>query len=496
MRYILAIDQGTTSSRAVVINPSGKIVGMAQKEFTQYFPEPGWVEHNPQEIWSTQVSVISEVVAHTNIDPSQIHAIGITNQRETTVVWNKKTGKPLGNAIVWQDRRTTSFCEELKSKGHELLFQKKTGLLLDPYFSGTKVHWILNHFPGAKELAKSGDLAFGTIDTWLTWNLTEGKLHITDVTNASRTLLFNIHTLDWDDELLEILEIPKAMLPKVHSSSENYGMVTQPFRGSQIPLCGIAGDQQAALFGQMCTNPGMVKSTYGTGCFLLMNTGKNPILSQNKLLTTIAYQIGKDVQYALEGSVFNGGTVIAWLKDELGLFKHAREVEKLASSVESNEGVYFVPAFTGLGAPYWNPHARGTLLGITRGTKPAHIARAALEGIAYQVADLLHAMEKDSKLKTQEIRVDGGMVANNLLMQFQADIMNVPIIRPKVTELTAVGAAYLAGLASGFWENMQAIQSFREVDLQFTPKMDEQKRKSCLANWSKAITTTSSWSGL
>ena len=483
MKYILALDQGTTSSRSVLISQDGQIVKSAQKEFRQIFPQPGWVEHDANEIWSSQLATLQEV------GTKEIHAIGITNQRETTIVWDRKTGQPICNAIVWQDRRTTDLCKELKK--FESLFKQKTGLLLDPYFSGTKLHWILHHIPDALERAKKGELAFGTVDSWLVWNLTKGKHHITDVTNASRTLLFNIHTLKWDDELLKILDIPPAILPQVKSSSEIYA--TASILPGNIPISGIAGDQQAALFGQACIKPGMVKTTYGTGCFLLMNTGDKPVLSKNNLITTIAYQIGPTLHYALEGSVFIAGAVVQWLRDSLGIIKASSDIEKLGSSVQDNGGVYFVPAFTGLGAPHWDPYARGAILGLTRGATAAHIARAALEGIAFQVADVIKCMEEDAGVPTAEMRVDGGAVRDNLLMQIQADFLQVPVIRPQITELTALGAGFLAGLATGFWKEMDDIAKYWKEDERFLPQMLPENAKRKRGKWSQALKCAQLW---
>ncbi len=487
MHYILSLDQGTTSSRAMLIDHEGNVKGCAQKEFRQYFPEPGWVEHDPMEIWSTQAAVATEVIARSGITPSDISAIGITNQRETTIVWEKKTGKPIANALVWQDRRTTKYCQQLKAQGLEPLFKQKTGLLLDPYFSGTKVHWLLNHVPGAKEKALRGELAFGTVDSWLIWKLTDGKCHVTDVSNASRTLLFNIHTCTWDDELLNIFEIPRSMLPEVKSSSEVYAKTSTSLFSVPIPISGIAGDQQAALFGQACFSSGMTKTTYGTGCFLLMNTGEKPVHSNHQLLTTIAYKLNGKVEYALEGSVFIGGAVVQWLRDNLNIIKTSREIETLALTVPDNGGVYFVPAFTGLGAPHWDPCARGMILGISRGTQAGHIARAAIEAIAYQVADVLHAMENDAHMTISQVRVDGGAVKDNLLMQFQADLLGVPVIRPKTTELTALGTAFLAGLAVGFWSNQEEIASYWKEDRTFIPSMSRESAKQLRLHWDLAI---------
>ncbi|MEX0770085.1 MAG: glycerol kinase GlpK [Balneolaceae bacterium] len=493
MSYIMALDQGTTSSRAILFDQDGNIVSSAQKEFKQFFPKAGWVEHDPGEIWSSQVSVAAEAVSKANTTAAGIAAIGITNQRETTIVWNRKTGKPVHRAIVWQDRRTADLCKELKAAGHEDTFRTKTGLVLDPYFSGTKIKWILDHVDNARKLAEKGDLLFGTVDSWLVWKLTEGKVHITDVTNASRTLLYNIHDLRWDPELLEILDIPEAMLPEVKSSSEVYGHSGKEMFARKIPIAGIAGDQQAALFGQVCTKPGMAKNTYGTGCFMLMQTGDQPIESKNNLLTTIAWQLDGKVQYALEGSVFIAGAVVQWLRDGLGLIKRSEEIEALAGQVEDNDGVYLVPAFSGLGAPHWDPFARGLMIGITRGTQSAHIARAALEAIAYQSKDLLKAMESDSGIKLKELRVDGGASVNNLLMQFQSDILNVPVVRPTITETTALGAAYLAGLAVGYWDNLEIISKKWKVDKTFEPDMNASQRSELQEGWNKAVSRSKNW---
>lgn len=491
MDYILAIDQGTSSSRALLIDRRGTIAAVAQKKFEQFFPQPGLVEHNPKEIWSSQSAAIAEVMAKAG--GGKIHAIGLTNQRETTIVWDRQTGEPIYNAIVWQDRRTMTICEKLKEQGYEALFRKKTGLLLDPYFSGTKLHWILNNVPGAKEKAKQGKLCFGTVDAWLIWNLSKGKRHVTDVTNASRTLLFNIHEKKWDDELLQILEIPRGLLPEVTSCSEEIAVTDSPLFPTPLPICGLAGDQQAALFGQMCFQKGMAKATYGTGGFLLMNTGKEAILSKNHLLTTIGYEQGGELAYALEGSVFIAGAAVQWLKENLGLIKSSSEVEQLAASVEDTAGVYFVPAFTGLGAPHWDPQARGAILGLTRGTKAAHIARAALQGIAFQVWDVLKAMEIDANTPIKDLRVDGGAASNNLLMQMQADLLDASVIRPKVTELTALGAAFLAGLHIGFWKDRKEIQKFWEMDKTFTPKLQSGQREEMLHNWARAVRSAKAW---
>ncbi len=487
-KYIIALDQGTTSSRAIIFDKAGKIKATAQKEFQQIFPRPGWVEHDPLEIWSSQLEVINDSL--TGIDKNEVAAIGITNQRETTVVWDKNTGKPVYNAIVWQDRRTANITNRLKKEGMESLFQKKTGLILDPYFSGTKIYWILENIKGLRKKAEQGLLAFGTIDSWLVWKLTNGKHHITDVTNASRTLLFNIHSMEWDEELLKILKIPRKILPEAHPSSLIYGKTSKDITGTEITISGIAGDQQAALFGQKCFKPGMIKNTYGTGCFMLMNTGEKPVKSSQKLLTTIAWQINNRVEYALEGSVFIGGAVVQWLRDKLGIIKSSDEIEKMASKVKDNGGVYFVPAFSGLGAPYWNPNARGIIVGLTRGTSREHLARAALEAIAYQSFDLVKAMEKDSKIKLKQLRVDGGASVNNLLMQFQAELLRVPIIRPKIIETTALGAAYLAGLAVNFWEDQSDISRHWKSEKQFNCKKPESKIKILYQEWLKAVEKT------
>src|SRR5579863_2704983 len=492
-KYILALDQGTTSSRAILFDQTGQIKSIAQKEFTQIFPQPGWVEHDPMEIWSSQASVASEARLKLGVIPSEIAAIGITNQRETTIVWDRETGHPIYNAIVWQDRRTADFCDELKAQGLEEKVRAKTGLPIDSYFSATKIRWILDNVEGAREKAKQGRLAFGTVDSWLVWNFTQHGLHVTDVTNASRTMLFNIHTLKWDNELLEALDIPRSMLPEVRPSSDVYGPTKTTVFASKIPLAGIAGDQQAAMFGQMCTSTGMVKNTYGTGCFLMMNTGTKPIESKNNLVTTIAWQIGDEVNYALEGSIFIAGAVVQWLRDGMGIIKSAPEIEALAASVPHTDGVYLVPAFAGLGAPHWNAHARGTLFGVTRGTTDAHIARAALDSIAYQSVDVLKAMEADSGIRVGELRVDGGACANNLLMQFQADILGVDAVRPQVSETTALGAAYLAGLAVGYWKDVGELQSQWQLDKRFSPKLEQREVARCLAGWQRAITAAKAW---
>ncbi|MGI8951221.1 MAG: glycerol kinase GlpK [Chitinophagaceae bacterium] len=492
-QYILAFDQGTTSSRAIVFDHNGNIKAIAQKEFTQIFPQPGWVEHDANEIWSTQLGVAAEAVTQAGLSAKDIAAIGITNQRETTVVWDKKTGIPIYNAIVWQDKRTSNYCDELKQQGYLKTIQQKTGLIIDAYFSATKLKWILENVENAKTKAKNGELCFGTIDTWLLFKLTNGKVFATDVSNASRTMLFNIHTLNWDEELLELMNIPKTILPEVRSSSEVYGETQNILTSQNIPIAGIAGDQQAALFGQMCTQPGMVKNTYGTGCFMLMNTGEKPVISTNNLLTTIAWQINGKTNYALEGSVFIAGAVVQWLRDGLQLIRSSNEIEDLAKSVETSAGVYFVPAFAGLGAPYWNQHARGTIVGITRGTTAAHFARAALESIAYQTMDIVNAMQIDAGFSVKELRVDGGATANNFLMQFQSDILNTKVIRPQITETTALGAAYLAGLAVGYWSNMEVIQDQWQIDKIFVPLIDDEERKNLSFNWKRAIRAAQSW---
>ena len=490
-KLILTLDQGTTSSRAILFNKNGKIISLAQKEFKQIYPKPGWVEHDPMEIWSSQASVITEAILKENFTAENIAAIGITNQRETTVVWDRETGLPVYNAIVWQDRRTAEQCDLLKQKKLDGMIREKTGLVLDAYFSATKIQWILNNVPGAKEKAKAGKLAFGTVDSWLIWNLTEGKLHITDITNASRTMIFNINTLSWDKELLELFEIPESMLPEVKSSSEKYGETSGKLLGTKVPIAGIAGDQQAALFGHVCNKPGMVKNTYGTGCFMLMNIGDKPILSKNNLITTVAWKIGDEVQYALEGSIFIAGAVVQWLRDELKIISTAAEIEELASNVPDSGGVYMVPAFAGLGAPYWNQYARGTIFGITRGTNRDHFCRAALESIAFQVMEVLKAMESDSGIEIKELRVDGGATQNNLLLQFQADILKANVVRPEVTEVTAIGAAYLAGLAVGYWENIEEIQKQWQINRRFEPVADN--KEDLIKGWYRAIQAVNAW---
>lgn len=492
-KYILALDQGTTSSRALIFNRKGNILAVAQKEFRQIFPKPGWVEHNPKEIWSSQVAVTVEAMSKLNISGKNIAGIGITNQRETTIVWDRSSGEPVYNAIVWQDRRTSGFCDTLREKGYTELIREKTGLVIDAYFSGTKIRWILDNVEGVREKAEKGKLAFGTVDSWLIWKLTGGKRHITDVTNASRTMLFNINKLSWDQELLDILGIPASMLPEVRDSSEVYDNTSVDFLASSVPLGGIAGDQQAAMFGQMCVDQGMVKNTYGTGCFILMNTGSTPFISKNNLLTTVAWKIGNIVNYALEGSIFIGGAVVQWLRDGLGIIQSSSEVEGLAATVADNGDVFFVPAFTGMGAPYWDQYARGLLVGISRGTNKGHIARAALEGIAFQTMDVLNVMEKDTGMRIRELRVDGGAVANNLLMQFQADILGIPVARPKITETTALGAAYLAGLATGYWNGIDDIKNQWQLDKQFTGYMAEKEREILRYKWVEAVKRARSW---
>lgn len=492
-QYIIALDQGTTSCRALVFDSKGTIVSSAQKEFTQYFPKPGWVEHDALEIWSTQVGMAAEAVTKTGLVANQIAAIGITNQRETVVLWDKKTGKPIYNAIVWQDKRTADYCDQLKSEGKKQMIREKTGLVIDAYFSGTKVKWILDNVDGARAKAEAGELLMGTIDTWLIWNLSKGELHITDATNACRTLFFNINTLSWDDELLDLFEIPRAILPEVKQSSEVYGHTADGLFASRIPIAGIAGDQQAALFGQMCTQQGMVKNTYGTGCFMLMNIGEQPIVSKNNLLTSVAWQINGETQYMLEGSIFIAGAVVQWLRDSLKIIKTSSEVEQLAGSVGSSEGVYFVPAFAGLGAPHWNQHAKGTIFGLTRGSTDAHIARAALESIAYQTMDILNAMEADSGIAIKELRVDGGATINDLLMQIQADVLNTVTIRPKIIETTVMGAAFLAGLAVGYWKDLEEIQKIWQTDVRFIPTTDRAPIEEGVKGWYKAVDALQHW---
>lgn len=489
-QYILALDQGTSSSRAIVFDEKGTTCAVAQKEFRQIFPKSGWVEHDPHEIWSSQASVIAEAITTLDINGLNIAGIGITNQRETTIVWDSETEEPIYNAIVWQDRRTSDYCDELKKQGVTDMIRQKTGLIIDAYFSATKIKWILDNVPGARKRAEKGKLLFGTVDTWLIWRLTRGEVHVTDVTNASRTMLFNINTLEWDQELLDLFDIPRSMMPEVKSSSEVYGHTKTTIFAHKVPISGIAGDQQAALFGQMCTEPGMVKNTYGTGCFLLMNSGEKPILSKNNLITTIAWKIGDKVNYALEGSIFVGGSVVQWLRDGLHVINSSSEVEALASQVPDTNGVYFVPALTGLGAPWWDQYARGTIIGISRGTTTAHIARAALEGIAYQTMDITAAMSRDAGIPLKELKVDGGASRNNLLMQFQADILGTRVIRPQVVETTAMGAAYLAGLAVGYWSSIDEIRKQWQIDRVFEPSWEEEQIRQAQEGWQDAVKRT------
>jgi glycerol kinase len=491
MKYILALDQGTTSSRAIVFDHAGSIVSVAQKEFPQIFPKPGWVEHDPRDIWSTQAGVAAEALTKASVRAADVAAIGITNQRETTVVWDRSTGAPICNAIVWQDRRTAGICDRLRARKLDRVIRRKTGLVVDAYFSATKVQWILQHVKGARAKAKAGELAFGTVDSWLVWNLTGGKVHVTDASNASRTMLYDIRKGQWDDELLGIFGVPRSMLPEVRSSSEVYGHTS--LLGTPVPIAGIAGDQQAALFGQACTKPGMVKNTYGTGCFMLMNTGTSPIASKNNLLTTVAWRIGDRTEYALEGSIFIAGAVVQWLRDGLEIIRSSAEVEGLAASVPDTGGVYLVPAFAGLGAPHWDQYARGTIVGLTRGTTKAHLARAALEGIALQVMDVLKAMEADAKIRLKELRVDGGASANDLLMQLQADLLSVPVVRPNVAETTALGAAYLAGLAVGYWKSQADIARQWQVDKRFTSTMKPALRARIAGGWERALSRSREW---
>ncbi len=491
MKYILALDQGTTSSRAVVFGEDGGVHGHAQTPFRQIFPKPGWVEHDPREIWSSQFGVAMEALAQANARPDSVAAIGITNQRETAILWDRKSGEPIHNAIVWQDRRTSGFCDELREQGHESLIQRKTGLVIDAYFSGSKIRWMLDNVPGARERAELGELAFGTVDTWLIWNLTEGRRHITDVTNASRTMLFDLRSQQWDDELLELLKIPRGLLPEVVGSSEVCAESSGVLKG--VPIAGIAGDQQAALFGQMCTQTGMVKCTYGTGAFMLLNTGDQPVPSKSRLLTTVAWRVNGKTEYALEGSVFIAGAVVQWLRDELQIIRSASEIEELAASVPDTAGVYFVPAFSGLGAPHWDQYARGAIVGVTRGTKRAHIARAALEGIAFQVADILSAMESDSGVSVKELRVDGGAARNDLLMQIQADLLGVPVTRPANPETTVLGASYLAGLAVGYWPDRDTIQRQWTADRRFKPLLGKAERGARQAGWRRALDRSRKW---
>ena len=493
MPYILALDQGTTSSRAIVFDRDGGIRAVAQKEFRQIFPHAGWVEHDPQEIFASQIGVAVEALGRAQIDPSDVAAVGITNQRETTIIWDRETGEPIHHAIVWQDRRTADYCERLKAEGAGDTIQEKTGLLIDAYFSASKIRWLLDHVPGARARADAGTLAFGTVDTWLVWKLTNGRCHVTDVSNASRTMLFNIHTLAWDDELLRLFGVPASLLPTVRASSEVYGDVSHALGLEGVAIAGLAGDQQAALFGQMCLRPGMSKNTYGTGCFLLQNIGTTPARSRQQLVTTVAWQIGGRTEYALEGSVFIGGAVVQWIRDGLGFVRSAPEIEALAASVSDNGGVYLVPAFAGLGAPHWDPYARGTIVGITRSTTSGHIARAALESIAYQVADLLDAMAADSGIALTELRVDGGAATNDTLMQFQADLLGVPVVRPAVTETTALGAAYLAGLAVKYWPSVDSITGQWRVDRRFEPRMPMSTAQLLRERWSAALGRAKGW---
>ena len=493
MPYILALDQGTTSSRAILFDHDGQIVAVAQKEFGQIFPQPGWVEHDPGEIWATQIAVATEALGRAGLRPADVAAIGITNQRETAIVWDRETGRPVYNAIVWQDRRTAGFCDRLKRDGHEPLIRERTGLVIDAYFSGSKVAWILDNVEGTRARAEAGRLAFGTVDSWLVWQLTNGATHITDVTNASRTMLFDINTLQWDQDLLRLLNVPASMLPEVRASSDVYGRVSTSLGMGDVPVAGIAGDQQAALFGQMCVSPGLTKNTYGTGCFLLQNTGNRPVASKHQLVSTVAWQVGGQTMYALEGSIFIGGAVVQWLRDGLGIIRQSADVEALALSVPDSGGIYLVPAFAGLGAPHWDPYARGTIVGITRGTTAAHIARAAVESIAFQVADLLEAVKGDSGIAVTELRADGGAAANDALLQFQADLLGVPVVRPTVTETTALGAAYLAGLAVGFWDSTDSLASNWKVDRRFEPSMPASQAQARRAEWQAALGRSKGW---
>jgi glycerol kinase len=493
LRYILSLDQGTTSSRALLFDHHGAARSVAQREFTQIFPQPGWVEHNPEEIATSQIAVALEALAQAKAQPSDVTAIGITNQRETTIVWDRTTGKPIYNAIVWQDRRTAAFCRQLKAEGHEELIQQRTGLLIDAYFSASKISWILDHVPNARQLAEGDCLAFGTVDTWLVWKLTGGKVHVTDASNASRTMLFNLHSGRWDNDLLDLFRIPASILPLVRPSSDVYGEVSSAPGLNGIPIAGIAGDQQAALFGQRCTSPGLTKNTYGTGCFMLQSTGYRAVASTHRLLTTVAWRIGDTTEYALEGSVFVGGAVVQWLRDGLGIIRTSSEVEALANSVPDNGGVYFVPAFVGLGAPHWDSYARGAIFGLTRGSNAGHIARAALESIAYQVADLMDAVQTDTNTPLQELRVDGGASANDSLMQFQADVLGVPVVRPSMTETTALGAAFLAGLGAGFWKEVQAISGLPREERRFEPRLPRSEVDAMRARWNEAVSRAKSW---
>jgi len=493
MRRILALDQGTTSSRAILFDEAGTVQALAQREFAQIYPTPGWIEHDPHDIWTSQLAVAKDALRQSGLSAQEVAAIGITNQRETTLIWDRATGEPIHNAMVWQDRRTADICERLRAEGLEPTFQAKTGLVLDPYFAGTKIRWLLDHVDGAQARAEAGELAFGTVDSWLVWNLTNGQSHLTDVTNASRTLLFNLSTGEWDDELLEVLNVPRALLPEVRPSSEVYAETAIPDFEAAIPIAGIAGDQQAALFGQVCTQPGMAKNTYGTGCFLLMNTGTEPTASENQLISTAAWGLGDRTDYALEGSIFVAGAVVQWLRDGLGFIDDAAKVEPLAQEVDDNGGVYLVPAFAGLGAPHWDPDARGLIVGLSRGTTRAHLARAALESIAYQVADVAEAMNADADVPLQELRVDGGAAANDFLMQFQADLLGVPVVRPQVFETTALGAAYLAGLAVGYWPSTDRIADNWQVERTFAPQMADDRVAELRAEWRRALERSLGW---
>jgi glycerol kinase len=491
--YVLSLDQGTTSSRALLFDHDGAVQSIAQHEFKQIFPEPGWVEHDPEEILASQIAVALEALAKANAQPGDVAAIGITNQRETAIVWDRTTGKPIYNAIVWQDRRTAAFCNQLKAQDHENLIQRRTGLLIDAYFSASKISWILEHVPRARQLAEAGRLAFGTVDTWLLWKLTGGRLLVTDASNASRTMLFNLHSGRWDNDLLDLFRVPASMLPTVRPSSEVYGEVSSVPVLNGIPIAGIAGDQQAALFGQRCTSPGLTKNTYGTGCFMLQSTGNRAVASTSRLLTTVAWRIGDTTDYALEGSVFVGGAVVQWLRDGLGIIRSSSEVEALANSVSDNGGVYFVPAFVGLGAPHWDSYARGAIFGLTRGSKAGHIARAALESIAYQVADLMDAVQTDTNTPLKELRVDGGASANDALMQFQADTLGVPVVRPAMTETTALGAAFLAGLGVGFWKDVQTVYEMPREERRFEPRIPQSQVHAMRQRWNEAISRAKSW---
>ncbi len=492
-KFILSLDSGTTSNRAILFDHAGRIIDVSQREFEQIFPKPGQVEHDPEEIWSTQEFVVRDVMNKQGVKASDIAAIGITNQRETTIIWDTNTGTPIYNAIVWQDRRTAGICDQLRKNGYDRVIKEKTGLVIDAYFSGSKIKWILDNVPGARDKARQGNLAFGTVDTWLIWKLTNGRLHITDVTNASRTMLFNIHSLEWDDELLKIFDIPSNMLPEVKSSSEQYGQTVREHFGNEIPIAGIAGDQQAALFGQMCVDKGMVKNTYGTGCFVVMNTGSQAVVSKHNLLTTIAWKINDDICYALEGSIFIAGAAVQWLRDKLNIIQSSQEIETLAGSVNDNGGVYFIPAFVGLGAPHWDQYAAGTIIGITRNTSNAHIARATLEAIAFQSMDVINTMTEDSGINITELRADGGAVVNNLLMQIQSNVIGKKVIRPMITETTALGAAYLAGLATGYWKSIHEIKKQWQIEKVFEPETDLSGLDEMITNWKKALERSKNW---